>query len=137
MSEVMRWRLKGFLPGVEGMCSAVMRPEVVLSLHYDAAQVELIALREDLAELRQQHAEQSCVFCNNSGELLTRVKTLQSSLTASAQRNSTLIASIVALPDEFKGLSGCENTAGVYACIDYISDWVAELAKPTESGASE
>jgi len=64
-------------------------------------------------------------------------KDIQQRLTVAEQRNATLIASIVALPDEFKELSGCENTAGVYACIDYISDWVAELAKPTESGASD
>ena len=54
MSEVMRWRLKGFLPGVEGMCSAVMRPEVVLSSDYDAAQSELAALREELATANEK-----------------------------------------------------------------------------------
>lgn len=49
MSEVMRWKLKGFLPGVEGMCKAVMRPEVVMASDFDAAQSELAALREELA----------------------------------------------------------------------------------------
>jgi hypothetical protein len=49
---------------------------------------------------------------------------------AAEQRNRELVAGIVALPLEFKELSGCENTAGVYACIDHISEWVAEVAKP-------
>ena len=51
-------------------------------------------------------------------------------LEAAEQRNRELVAGIVALPLEFRSLSGSENTAGVHACIDYISDWVAEVAKP-------
>lgn len=35
------------------------------------------ALREELETLRSQHTEQSCIFCNNSGELLTEVKSLR------------------------------------------------------------
>lgn len=44
----------------------------------DASEVE--RLRAELETLRQQHAEQSCVFCNDSGELLTEVKTLRAKL---------------------------------------------------------
>lgn len=83
----------------------------------DAGEVE--QLRRELSDTRE-------AFLNQSARLVE-----------AGQRNAELVAAIVALPDEFKELSGCENTAGVYACIDYISDWVAELAKPTESGASE
>lgn len=87
---------------------------------------QLAALREELAAMN--------TYRDNAAIKITR---LRGELTAAEQRNSELVASIVALPDEFRELSGCENTAGVYACIDYISDWVVELTKPTESGACE
>lgn len=37
MNEVMRWKLKGFLPGVEGESKAVFQPVVVLADDYDNA----------------------------------------------------------------------------------------------------
>lgn len=48
-----------------------------------SAELDTQRLRADTAEaelevLRQQHAEQSCIFCNNSGELLSAVKTERS-----------------------------------------------------------
>jgi hypothetical protein len=42
--------LKGFIPGVEGESEAVFRPVVVLASDFDAAQSELAALREELAQ---------------------------------------------------------------------------------------
>ena len=36
MSEVKRWKLKGFLPGIEGETKAVFQPTVVLAEDYDA-----------------------------------------------------------------------------------------------------
>ena len=35
MSEVKRWKLKGFLPGVEGECKAVFQPTVVMADDFD------------------------------------------------------------------------------------------------------
>lgn len=37
MSEVKRWKLKGFLPGVEGECKAVFQPTVVMAEDFDNA----------------------------------------------------------------------------------------------------
>jgi hypothetical protein len=82
------------------------------------------ALREELAQLRRWE------------QMIRENSPLVQRLTAAEQRNAELVAGIVSLPEDFKELSGCENTAGVYACIDYISDWVAAL-QSTESGASD
>ena len=72
-----------------------------------------------------------------SDVLFSHATGLQQRLTAAEQQYAKLVEEVIALPDEFKSLSGSENTAGVYACIDYISEWAAKLAQPTESGASE
>jgi hypothetical protein len=97
----------------------------------DASEID--RLREELAQAKEiiglKHRDLI--------EAQTAVTGWAEKCKAAEKRNAELVASIIALPDEFKGLSGCENTAGVYACIDYISDWVAELARPVESGASE
>lgn len=37
MSEVKRWRLKGFLPGVDGECKAMFQPTIVLAEDFDNA----------------------------------------------------------------------------------------------------
>ncbi|MDD1966133.1 septum formation initiator family protein [Pseudomonas putida] len=56
--EVMRWQLKGFLPGVEGMCKAAFRPIVVLADDYDSQvarlQAENAALQQRLNEADQR-----------------------------------------------------------------------------------
>ena len=46
MSEVRRWKLKGFIPGIEGESKAVFQPTVVLAEDYDAALAREAALRE-------------------------------------------------------------------------------------------
>ena len=38
---------------------------------------------------------------------------------------------LFSLPEDLKALSGCENTAGVYACIDYIEQCIAGLQQVT------
>ncbi|MCO7614371.1 hypothetical protein NJH83_29485 [Pseudomonas chlororaphis] len=43
---------------------------------------------------------------------------------------------LLSLPEDLKALSGCENTAGVYACIDYIEQCIAGLQQVTAKGAS-
>ena len=48
MSEVKRWKLKGFIPGIEGESKAVFQPTVVLAEDYDAALAREAALREEL-----------------------------------------------------------------------------------------
>lgn len=61
MSEVMRWKLKGFIPGVEGESKAVFQPVVVLAEDYDNA-VRLFldaAERCVAAERREQALQQS------------------------------------------------------------------------------
>ncbi|MNC10424.1 hypothetical protein D3C87_1337960 [compost metagenome] len=89
-------------------------------------EAELAALREELAKERRWKDDADFSLSDYRRRLAD-----------AERRNAELVASIVSLPDEFKELSGCENTAGVYACIDYIRVWCIELAKPTESGASE
>lgn len=48
MSEVRRWKLKGFIPGIEGESKAVFQPTVVLEEDYAVALAREAALREEL-----------------------------------------------------------------------------------------
>ncbi|WP_278939835.1 hypothetical protein [Pseudomonas helleri] len=54
MSEVRRWKLKGFIPGIEGETRALFQPTVVLSDDYDAALAREAALREERDTLQQR-----------------------------------------------------------------------------------
>ena len=45
MSEVKRWKLKGFLPGVEGECKAVFQPTVVMADDFDRVTAENFGLQ--------------------------------------------------------------------------------------------
>jgi hypothetical protein len=59
MSEVMRWKLKGFIPGVEGESKAVFQPVVVLAEDYDnATRLFLDAAERCLAAERREAALQ-------------------------------------------------------------------------------
>ncbi|PWE37900.1 hypothetical protein C9I50_24665 [Pseudomonas prosekii] len=60
MSEViMRWKLKGFIPGVEGESKAVFQPVVVLAEDYDnAVRLFLDAAERCLAAERREQALQ-------------------------------------------------------------------------------
>ncbi|AMW64470.1 hypothetical protein QIT80_gp10 (endogenous virus) [Pseudomonas phage phiAH14a] len=48
MSEVMRWKLKGFIPGVEGVSKALFQPWVVPAEDFDQVTVERDALKTSL-----------------------------------------------------------------------------------------
>lgn len=56
MSEVRRWKLKGFIPGIEGESKAVFQPTVVLEEDYDAALDREASLREEKKQLRHDIA---------------------------------------------------------------------------------
>jgi hypothetical protein len=59
MNEVMRWKLKGFIPGVEGESKAVFQPVVVLAEDYDnATRLFLDAAERCLAAERREQALQ-------------------------------------------------------------------------------
>jgi len=59
MSEVMRWKLKGFIPGVEGESKAVFQPTVVLAEDYDnAIRLFLDAAERCVAAERREQALQ-------------------------------------------------------------------------------
>ncbi|MBK3470499.1 hypothetical protein JJD61_07360 [Pseudomonas carnis] len=70
---------------------------------------------------------------NNS---MAREQALQALLTAADERADVLEGLLRSLPEDLKELSGCENTAGVYACIDYIEQLVVSL-KPAEGGGDD
>ncbi|WP_421547848.1 phosphohydrolase [Pseudomonas sp. QD4] len=52
------------------------------------------------------------------------------------ERADVLEGLLFSLPEDLKALSGCENTVGVYACIDYIEQCIAGLQQVTAEGAS-
>lgn len=55
MSDVKRWRLKGFLTGVEGECKAVFQPTVVMAEDFDnAARLFLDAAERCVASERRE-----------------------------------------------------------------------------------
>lgn len=64
-----------------GLGEWITRPDGLVALvvptsrYLDAQRLRADTAEAELADLRQQHAEQTCVFCNNSGELLSVVKT--------------------------------------------------------------
>lgn len=53
MSEVMRWKLKGFIPGVEGVSKALFQPWVVPAEDFDRLNVEREALQQRVVELER------------------------------------------------------------------------------------
>jgi hypothetical protein len=60
MSEVKRWKLKGFLPGVEGECKAVFQPFVVLADDFDrvTSERDALQLRLNVADQRNDELTQ-------------------------------------------------------------------------------
>ena len=55
---------------------------------------------------------------------------------AAERRVDVLEGLLFSLPEDLKALSGCENTAGVYACIDYIEQCIAGLQQVTVERAA-
>ncbi len=54
MNEVMRWKLKGFIPGVEGISKALYQPWVVPAEDFDRLSAEHDALQQQLTEANQR-----------------------------------------------------------------------------------
>lgn len=90
-----------------------------------AVEDELAALRKELAASRL-----------NEYNAQVKMSEQHDKLTAAEQRNAALTELLTGLPEGLKELSGCENTAGVQACIEYVEYCIGQI-KPTESGASD
>ena len=76
MSEVMRWKLKGFIPGVEGVSKALFQPWVVQAEDFDRVTAELASANADKEAYGQ-----------NAIDLRRRVDALQQRLTAAPDRS--------------------------------------------------
>jgi len=57
MSEVMRWKLKGFIPGVDGVSKALFQPWVVPAEDFDRVTAERDALQLRLNAADQRNDE--------------------------------------------------------------------------------
>lgn len=73
MSEVKRWKLKGFLPGVEGECKAVFQPTVVMAEDFDnATRLFLDAAERCVAsERREKELQRRLTAADEQIDLLT------------------------------------------------------------------
>jgi hypothetical protein len=71
MSEVMRWKLKGFIPGVEGVSKALFQPWVVPAEDFDRVTAELASANSDKE-----------AYAQNAIDLRKRVDALQQLLNA-------------------------------------------------------
>ena len=79
MSEVKRWKLKGFLPGVEGECKAVFQPTVVMAEDFDRVTAERDALRNEVGQVKGEY-----------DRAVNKVDALQALLTAADEREDVL-----------------------------------------------
>ncbi|MFL1415367.1 hypothetical protein ACI77M_03880 [Pseudomonas fildesensis] len=98
---------------------------VVKDWAYDRAVAERDALQALLTAADEELDRAGGAYLNKNAECLELRK-----------RAVVLEGLLLSLPEDLKDLSGSENTAGVYACIDYIEQCVAAL-KPTEGGGDE
>jgi len=103
MNEVKRWKLKGFIPGIEGESKAVFQPVVVLAEDFDASLARESSLGEKL-----YFAERAL------DRRIELTDTLQQRLTAAEEREDVL-----------KGmLAGAYEAAAKWVdkrCDDYVS----------------
>ncbi|OWQ42529.1 hypothetical protein CDH05_06870 [Pseudomonas lactis] len=76
MSEVKRWKLKGFLPGVEGECKAVFQPTVVMAEDFDnATRLFLDAAERCVAsERREKELQRRLTAADERADVLERDK---------------------------------------------------------------
>lgn len=74
MSEVKRYVCHGCIWLPRDAYCPVCDPEKGWGKELDAQRLRADTAEAELEVLRKQHAEQSCIFCNNSGELLSKVK---------------------------------------------------------------
>lgn len=70
MSEVKRWKLKGFLPGVEGECKAVFQPTVVMAEDLDRVVAERDALQALLTKADEELDRAGGAYLNKNAECL-------------------------------------------------------------------
>ena len=94
MSEVRRWKLKGFIPGIEGETKAVFQPTVVLAEEYDAA-----LSRESAERLR---ADVAVADCN---EAERREKDCRNALRVANSNNKLLAGREAALREELNAMT--------------------------------
>lgn len=69
MSEIIRWKLKGFIPGVDGVSKALFQPWVVPAEDFDRVVAERDALQLRLNAADQRIDELSanlCAYCAES-----------------------------------------------------------------------
>ncbi|WP_300727278.1 hypothetical protein [Pseudomonas sp.] len=126
MSEVRRWKLKGFIPGIEGETKAVFQPTVVLAEDCDAA-----LAREASETLRANEAErrEAALREELDGVKYTRRKfrqerdALQQRLTDAEQKLGE--AYEWGYTDGQNCPNGCSDKADRDKCV-------AELLKPEE-----
>lgn len=145
MSEVRRWKLKGFIPGIEGETKAVFQPTVVLAEDYDAAlareaaerlradvavsdcneaERREAALREELASSNQlinMWREQERLRCVQASESGKECDALQQRLTDAEKK----------LGEAYEwGYSDGQNCPNGYSDEKDRDKCVAELTKP-------
>lgn len=98
MSEVNRWKLKGFIPGIEGETKAVFQPTVVLADDYDAALAREAALREELYQAKEAR----------DAEMLNGVRTQQRLTVAERLLQRVIDSSVLSFeqdaPEELESL---------------------------------
>jgi hypothetical protein len=118
MSEVMRWKLKGFIPGIEGESKAVFQPVVVLAEDYDnATRLFLDAAERCLAAERREQA-------------------LQRRLNAADQRidDLTVPDGYCVMPDRLTAENGAKGVllGEFQLCVTQDCPECAELEEPSE-----
>lgn len=121
MSEVKRWKLKGFLPGVEGECKAVFQPTVVMAEDFDNATLLFL----DAAE--------RCIASER------RQKELQRRLTAADERWDELVSAVRSINrSPHYMVKAIDDDQPQYRQRKEWIDWVLELcdAAPTSSERS-
>lgn len=115
-NEVLRWKLKGFLPGVDGVSKALFQPWVVQAENFD----RVIAERDALI---QSNVTMQALLAGQHQDTLFRLKQIDDL----RRRVDQLEGLLFALPDGLKDLSGGEQTAGVVASIQYIEYLIGDL----------
>jgi hypothetical protein len=127
MSEVRRWKLKGFIPGIEGESKAVFQPTVVLAEDYDASLAREAALREELAKSRAAFNEELDGVKYTRRKFRQERDALQQRLTDAEQK----------LGEAYEwGYTDGQNCPNGYSDKEDRDKCIAELLKPVEGEGS-